>query len=355
MKRSGSKRRHKLTVSAEGYNTSIGVHDITGARPGPTLAVISGQHGGEWTGIEILRRITAMIRPSRLAGRLIVVPCANPEAAKLMNEGFPVDWDIEALRATPGDPRSLLRYPWAACKNVNRDNDPYNMNRKWPGKPDGTLVQQTAHAIWKTAVAPADYVLDIHCYSDFWPHGAYLHRKEILPLATAFGIGLIWHLRKGEDDPAGMLQVAAEREGKTAFSVEFTPHRRLDYDEVDFGTDALQRLMVYLGMIDKPAGLPPAPETQYVATWHQKTAHIKSPGIGLAVMSVPLMCEVRKGQEIGRLIDLNKGDTSVIFRTPISGLLIQRPGPRYDIVQKGDTVFQVIAAKSVKPPAKPLA
>ncbi len=353
MKSRGSKRRHSVRIAAQGYKTSVGIHDIKGVRPGPTLALVSGQHGGEWNGIEILRRVAVLTKSSALSGRLIVVPCANPEATKLMNEGFPVDWDIEALRETPGDPHSLLRYPWAACKNVNRENDPYNMNRKWPGKADGTLVQQTAYAIWEKAVAPADYVVDYHCYSDFWPHCAYLHRKSVVPLAAAFGIGLIWHLRKGEDDPAGMLHVAAERAGKTAFTVEFTPQRRLDYAEVAFGVEATLRLMVYLNMIEKPATLPVAPDPQYVVNWQQETAYIKSDATGLAVMSVPLMSELDKGEEIGRLVDLNLGASSHIFRSPMKGLLIRRPGPHYDIVHRGDTVFQVIDAKRISAPQRP--
>jgi predicted deacylase len=53
---------------------------ISGNRPGPTLAVIAGMHGGEYAGIFAAQKLIQTVKPDSLSGRLIVVPVISSQA-----------------------------------------------------------------------------------------------------------------------------------------------------------------------------------------------------------------------------------------------------------------------------------
>lgn len=40
--------RIPVTIDLHGGEIALAIHDITGARDGPTLAILSTLHGGEW-------------------------------------------------------------------------------------------------------------------------------------------------------------------------------------------------------------------------------------------------------------------------------------------------------------------
>src|SRR5205823_1037371 len=54
--------------------TRIPVTVIRGTRPGPTLALVSGAHGTEYTSIIALEKVIQRLEPSEIAGTVIVVP-----------------------------------------------------------------------------------------------------------------------------------------------------------------------------------------------------------------------------------------------------------------------------------------
>ncbi|MBI1788521.1 MAG: succinylglutamate desuccinylase/aspartoacylase family protein, partial [Acidobacteria bacterium] len=51
----------------------IPVTVIQGARPGPVLALLAGNHGYEYTPILALQQLRSRIDPKRLAGKLVLV------------------------------------------------------------------------------------------------------------------------------------------------------------------------------------------------------------------------------------------------------------------------------------------
>ncbi|MDR7453940.1 MAG: deacylase, partial [Armatimonadota bacterium] len=66
-------RRVPVTVDLHGGEIALPVHEIRGARDGPTLAVLSTLHGCEWMSIEMVRRFVGRLDPKALAGRVLAV------------------------------------------------------------------------------------------------------------------------------------------------------------------------------------------------------------------------------------------------------------------------------------------
>jgi uncharacterized protein len=125
----------EICTMADGSPLRIPVHVIAGARPGPRMTVLSAQHGYEISEIEVCRRVIEMLDPQALKGTLVVVPIANPIAFE-----------------------SGTRCAWQ--DSLNGDNG--NMNRVWPGKPDGWMTERTVWKINQELVQGTDILVDLH-------------------------------------------------------------------------------------------------------------------------------------------------------------------------------------------------
>ena len=111
--------------------TFIPVSVIKGALPGPTVLMVAGVHGYEFSPILAAQRLADEIDPEKLSGELIIVRVAHVAAF----EG---------------------RSPY-----VN-PNDRKNLNRSFPGKADGTQTERIAWALSSKIIPAADFVLDVH-------------------------------------------------------------------------------------------------------------------------------------------------------------------------------------------------
>lgn len=129
---SGSRELRWIEVGtlATGLPLRIAVHDIRGARPGPTVGITASVHGDEVAPIEALRRLLAEIDPGQIAGRLLVAPVVNPLAFQ------------SHTRHTPQDMQ--------------------NLNRAFPGDPNGWLTEQLGHAFVEQFLDGLDVLLDLH-------------------------------------------------------------------------------------------------------------------------------------------------------------------------------------------------
>ncbi|MCL4499716.1 MAG: succinylglutamate desuccinylase/aspartoacylase family protein [Chloroflexi bacterium] len=124
-----------VAILANGGPLRIPVHVVSGRRPGPRLTVISTQHGYEITEIEVCHELVAKTEPDQLRGTLVVVPVANPLA---------FEW---ASRTT-----------W--IDGLYGDNG--NMNRVWPGRPNGWITERMVYLMGEHLIKGSDVVIDLH-------------------------------------------------------------------------------------------------------------------------------------------------------------------------------------------------
>ncbi|HKE02479.1 MAG TPA: M14 family metallopeptidase [Blastocatellia bacterium] len=181
--------------------TTIPISVIHGAKAGPTLALVAGNHGYEYTPIIALQRLLPRLDPKQMSGTLLLVHVANmPSFLKRTIYYSPVDGK--------------------------------NLNRVYPGKADGTVSERIAYQITKEVIERADYVLDIHCgdgneslrpYS-YWDVKA--GGKEVVEksrqLALAFGLDRIVMDSERPSDPAQSVycSTTATTRGKPAITIE---------------------------------------------------------------------------------------------------------------------------------------
>lgn len=103
----------------------------SGREDGPTLVITAGIHGSEYPGIEAAVRTMRDTTPEMIRGTLVVFPCVN----------------------IPG---------FEACEaNVN-PIDRINLNRIFPGDPNGTFSHLIVGKLLAEVSRVADYQLDLH-------------------------------------------------------------------------------------------------------------------------------------------------------------------------------------------------
>jgi predicted deacylase len=119
---------HSVHRSAYGY-IPIPITVIRNGE-GPTVYLNSGNHGDEYEGQVTLMRLTRELQPADLKGRVIILSASN----------FPAV--MAGMRTSPIDEG--------------------NLNRSFPGDPDGTPTQKIAHYIESELLPRADYAFDLH-------------------------------------------------------------------------------------------------------------------------------------------------------------------------------------------------
>ena len=111
--------------------TKIPVTVVHGASDGPVLALIAGIHGYEYPPITALQTMRTQVDPATLSGTIILVHIAN-------------------MPAFLG--RTIYYSPV----------DGKNLNRMFPGDPDGSISQRIAHILTTEVIDQANYLVDLH-------------------------------------------------------------------------------------------------------------------------------------------------------------------------------------------------
>lgn len=162
---------------------------------GPTALLTGGNHGDEYEGPIALQQLAWEIEPADITGRVIIVPYMNYPAFRAGTRVSPIDQ--------------------------------VNLNRAFPGKPDGTVSQKIANYFNDVLVPLADVVLDYHSGGktlDFLPYAAahYLddaaHQTACVEAVKAFGAP--YSMMMLEIDSVGMFDTAVENQGKVFVTTE---------------------------------------------------------------------------------------------------------------------------------------
>lgn len=207
-----SYHRVPVSVLGNGHELSVGVHELTGSQPGPTIGITGGLHGDEPDTVEFVRCFIERMRQVSFAGTILAVPCANPLAYE--------------------------------SRTRNTPNDMMDLNRVFPGDPDGTLTQQLAAKIYAVFTQRCDYFVDLHCGGLFPAvEYAYVHGDE--GLARSAGLKLLY------TGPSynGSLALCLEQGGMRTTVLEIGGGRTSSVHGTGRACSALERILGYCGML----------------------------------------------------------------------------------------------------------
>jgi predicted deacylase len=149
----GRTRRYvPITTLASGFQLGLTIHVITGKNPGPYVGISGMIHGDELEGLLIARELHHRLDPEEMSGTVMLLGVANPLAMEAISRNTPIDM--------------------------------LDMNRMFPGQPDGWLGDQQAHAIAHEFIDKIDVLIDIHAGGTFpWVDYCYVVNDEGLSRA----------------------------------------------------------------------------------------------------------------------------------------------------------------------------
>lgn len=290
---------------------------------GPTVLLTGGNHGDEYEGPVALVKLARSLKANQVSGCVIIVPFLNYPAFKAGRRTSPIDGG--------------------------------NLNRLFPGNPAGSVTEKIADYVERHLLPMADFVLDIHSGGktlDFLPFAA-IHllddkRQQAACEAAMLAFGAPYAMKILELDSVGMLDTAAEAQGKVFVSTELGGGGSTTAASVAITERGVRRFLVHAGVCcGRLAPLPPS----VLLEMPEDACYTHCEADGLLEMTRDLGQAVRRGDIIARVYDSTRtGGAVQVYRAALDGILAARHFP--GLVKSSDTIA-VVARVAQAPESGP--
>jgi N-alpha-acetyl-L-2,4-diaminobutyrate deacetylase len=293
---------------------------------GPTVLVLGGNHGDEYQGQIAAMKLARTLTLDKVTGRIIIIPSLNFPAARTATRLSPLDG--------------------------------MNMNRAFPGEPEGPVTSQVAHYLRTVLFPICDVVIDIHSGGrsmEFVPC-AHMHLvPDRAQRARMFAAMLAWNTDfafiYADIAGTGLLPVEAEKQGKLVITTELGGGECIPASVHRIAQEGLRNVLVHVGLLKgreqtrNSLDKPPVILTQAL----DREDYLLAPESGVFEIAVELGAKVRGGQVVGYIHHLERPDRApeeIVARN--AGFLITMRAPC--LTQQGDCVAviaQPVTAKHV--------
>ena len=273
---------------------------------GPTALLTGANHGDEYEGPIALWGMTHSLSANDISGRVIIVPAMNCPAF------------------TAGKRTSWI--------------DGGNMNRVFPGDPDGTITQIIADFFSRTLLPMADVVVDIHSGGktmEFLPFGA-AHilddkSQQARCVSAVEAFNAPYTLMLLEPDAVHLYDTAAENQGKVFVSTELGGGGSASATSVHIARRGISNVLKHAGI---QAGDVEREVSVNLDTMNPE-CFITSEHRGLIEMRHDLGAKINAGDILAVIHDTDRtGTTPVECRSKVDGIFMGRHFPC--LIRPGD-------------------
>jgi uncharacterized protein len=254
-----------------------------GAQDGPDVSLIGGIHGCEYSSIAAVVRVMRELDVDELSGSITAVPVVSMESFR-------------------------QRSPFVVPA------DGKNLNRTFPGDPNGSYTDRLAHDIFTRLIEPADALLDLHggdLVEALEPFALYTGAEPSHAMALAYGLP---YVVASTDSLAGMTATAAANVGVPAIIAEAGGIGQLDESAVQLLADGTRAALRVLGALP---GEPGAARSRDVGDF----VWMRCARAGFWAAAVGPGDAVEAGALLGEVRDLY-GDVIEEIRAPKPGVLL---------------------------------
>lgn len=262
---------------------------ISGAEEGPSVLVMGGIHGCEYTSIDAALKVGASLDAKQVKGKVIVLPIANPASFYA---------------------RSIYVHP----------RDQKNLNRMFPGDRDGTDAERLAYWLNEAVFKRVDYIIDLHggdMIEALVPFTIYhvTEDQKILQaskeMASLFDIEYV--IGSSGQVPGSTYGCAAEQ-GIPAIIAEAGQQGILSETQSKVLQEGVRNVLASLGVLEESSA---AAESTYISVfdWYRSDRQ------GLWYPVIGIGEQVADGQLLGRLAD-EFGETVREVHSHTSGVVL---------------------------------
>jgi N-alpha-acetyl-L-2,4-diaminobutyrate deacetylase len=273
---------------------------------GATALLTGANHGDEYEGPIALLDLARTLPAQEVTGRVIIVPMMNYPAFRAGTRTSPIDHG--------------------------------NLNRAFPGRPDGTITEKIADYFQRFLLPLADIVLDFHSGGrtlDFVPYAA-AHtlpdkRQEKACFDAVMAFGAPFAMRMLEIDAVGMYDTAAESQGKIFVTTELGGGGTARASTIAIAKRGVRNVLKHAGIL---AGSIDAGSSRWL-DMPSSDCFIFAEDDGLVETCLDLGDEVPSGQVVARIHPVGRtGLAPVEHSSKLDGMLVARHFP--GLVKAGD-------------------
>ncbi|MBO4332722.1 MAG: succinylglutamate desuccinylase/aspartoacylase family protein [Paludibacteraceae bacterium] len=286
-----------------------------GPKNGLRLCVVTGTHGDELEGQMVCYELTRILteHTESLEGSVEIYPALNPLGIDTIQRGIP-NFDLD-------------------------------MNRIFPGDPNGTMAEQTAHAIVED-MKGADMVIDIHSSNLYLRETPQVRinvqdSEWLVPFAERLGMDFVW-----VHDAATVLEATLAHSlnsiGTPCLVVEMGVGQRINHKMCRRLVSGILHLMHTMGMWHRPESLekssPLICNGDHVIFLNAETS-------GVFITEQKCGIQVKKGEVIGQIVDPLRGVVLSTVKTPSDGYLFTIRA--YPIVYEGSLMARIFRRDTI--------
>ncbi len=277
---------------------------------GKRLCVVTGTHGDELEGQYVCFRLNQIIRENieKLNGTVEIYPALNPLGIDSISRGIP-GFDLD-------------------------------MNRIFPGTPDGTMAENAAYQIIQD-LKGADMVLDIHSSNIFLREVSQVRinintAERLVPYAKLLNVDFIWI-----HDAATVLEATLAHSLNSVDTptlvVEMGVGMRINHSFGNRLVTGILNLMNNLGMWSD--AIEPYMISKPIISQGDCVSFVNAAESGVFITDVKNNIVVDKGEEIGKIVSSLTGEVLQVVTAPAHGLLFTIRA--YPIVYQGSLLARI--------------
>ena len=274
------------------------------------VCIVTGTHGDELEGQMVCYLVAKQLNENLdlLDGTVEIYPALNPLGIDTIQRGIP-NFDLD-------------------------------MNRIFPGNPNGTMAEQTAHLIVED-LKGADLVFDIHSsnlYLRVTPQVRInvLNEEELVPLAQRLNIDFVW-----VHDAATVLESTLAHSlnstGTKCLVAELGVGQRINHKMCNRLTLGIFNLMKDMGMwkgeVDQSLISKP------IVCKGDSVEFLNAATSGIFITELKCGVVVAEGEEIGQIVEPMTGEVLSSVVSPVEGYMFTIRA--YPIVYEGSLMARV--------------
>ncbi len=275
---------------------------------GKTALLTGANHGDEYEGPVALQDLALGTKAEEVRGRLIILPYFNYPAFRAGTRTSPIDRG--------------------------------NLNRAFPGRPDGTVTEKIADYIQRTLLPLADVAVDFHSGGktlDFVPFAAAHLLEDIATQEACFAAMVAFNapysVQLREIDSVGMYDTAVEEMGKILVTTELGGGGSSSARSNAIAKKGLRNVLIHFGILDGEMQMEPS----VPLTMPDDDCYLFSEVDGLFEIMLDLGDPVQTGDLVARIWPQDRtGVAPQEFRAKRDGILISRHFP--GLIKAGDCV-----------------
>lgn len=278
---------------------------------GKRISIVTGIHGDELEGQLVCYEVAKRIKenPEKLRGTVDLYPALNPLGIDSITRGIP-GFDLD-------------------------------MNRIFPGEPDGAMTEYIATRIMKDLVG-SDLCLDIHASNIYLTELPQIrineiHKDILVPLAKEANVDFVWVHGANtvlESTLAHSMNslVVPTLVAEMGVGMRLTPVYAMQL------TDGIFRLMEKLHIWEQEEEI--EVRKPIVSENPDEICYLNAPVSGLFLKKKQHGVKVKKGDEIGAILNPYTGDVLESILAPSDGLLFTIR--EYPVVDEGSLLARIL-------------